>query len=329
MGRQQRPGDLYQQAQAIREQAAGLAPDPEIERREREKANFNAFYGSGLQTLGGSRLGATGGAVLRQALGRQSELEMDPKDELRRRALTAEAQARGLEQQAETMIRAEDRAAAREQAAQAREEANNLRRELHGESIAARREMAAAVAGARGERNTDRLDQQKFTRAAALRNDFDPLVKNERITLQTYPQIEAALSGNPSPASDMRAIFRYMKMLDPTSVVREGEYATAAQARGVPDAVLNSYNRAIKGEKLTPKQRADFLAQAKSERDVAQRVFNERAGQFSELARRAGIDPQDVIMGAVQPDAAPSVPRFERRGAAGKTGDDGVVQLPY
>ena len=37
-----------------------------------------------------------------------------------------------------------------------------------------------------------------------------------------------------SPASDMSLVFGFMKMLDPTSVVREGEYGDGQECRGYP-----------------------------------------------------------------------------------------------
>ena len=53
-----------------------------------------------------------------------------------------------------------------------------------------------------------------------------------------------------------------MKALDPTSVVREGEFALAEQAAGVDDRVLNIYNKLIEGERLPPKQMDQFIETA-------------------------------------------------------------------
>ncbi|BCV06223.1 MAG: hypothetical protein CM15mV128_240 [Caudoviricetes sp.] len=53
-----------------------------------------------------------------------------------------------------------------------------------------------------------------------------------------------------------------MKVLDPTSVVREGEQATAANAAGVPSRVRNAFNKALTGEKLSLEQRKDFVSTA-------------------------------------------------------------------
>jgi len=39
-------------------------------------------------------------------------------------------------------------------------------------------------------------------------------------------------------------------MLDPGSVVRESEFATAQNAAGVPDQVRNMYNKVLSGTRL-------------------------------------------------------------------------------
>lgn len=159
------------------------------------------------------------------------------------------------------------------------------------------KENAALRAMMMGSNQANTQGNRTFQQENALRDDFEKQVKDQRISMATYPQIEAALSGPPTAAGDMRAIFRYMKMLDPTSVVREGEYATARNAAGVPAQVLNLYNKALTGVSLTPAQRKDFLAQAQSERDTALKFFNSRANEFHARARTYGLNPRNVVLG--------------------------------
>jgi len=122
-----------------------------------------------------------------------------------------------------------------------------------------------------------------------------PTTKATQDVSAAYNKIQSAMA-NPSPAGDMSLIFNYMKMLDPGSTVREGEYATAQQATGVPNQILNAYNRALKGEGLNPDQRKDFAGQAgriyKSQLDVQKQVDS----QFGELAKKSGSDPKDVLL---------------------------------
>ena len=63
---------------------------------------------------------------------------------------------------------------------------------------------------------------------------------------------------------DMGMTFGIMKLYDPNSTVREGEYATAKNAAGVPTRILNLYNSSIDGQFLLPEQRKAFLATAKN-----------------------------------------------------------------
>lgn len=101
---------------------------------------------------------------------------------------------------------------------------------------------------------------------------------------------------NPSAAGDLSMIFNYMKLLDPGSVVREGEFATAQNATGVPQRVQNLYNNLLRGERLNPLQRRDFTSRAEQLYGVhweRQKAFNEA---FEDLAIRGGLDPKNIIL---------------------------------
>ena len=62
-------------------------------------------------------------------------------------------------------------------------------------------------------------------------------------------------------AGDISFVYQFMKMLDPNSVVREGEFATAETAGGVPEFIWKTYNNLTRGEgrRLSGDTKADFL----------------------------------------------------------------------
>jgi len=97
-----------------------------------------------------------------------------------------------------------------------------------------------------------------------LRKEFTalPEIKDFKQVYASYDKVKAA-GTNPSAAGDISLIFNYMKILDPGSVVREGEFATAQNAGGVGDMIKNQYNRLLDGQRLNEKQRNDFLNQAR------------------------------------------------------------------
>ena len=99
-----------------------------------------------------------------------------------------------------------------------------------------------------------------------------------------------------SAAGDLGMIFAFMKMLDPGSVVREGEFATASNAAGVDDRLRNQYNRLLNGERLTPEQRQDFLSTANNtyETRLQQHAYLEE--QTKGIAEGYGLDPAKIIV---------------------------------
>jgi len=147
-----------------------------------------------------------------------------------------------------------------------------------------------------------------------LRGEFTKITKDYRDVSVAYEKVKAA-ADNPTPnsgASDIALIFGFMKMLDPSSTVREGEYATAENSGGVPAQVYNMYNRVLSGQFLTPEQRADFAAQAGQSFGIYERQYNQYRDQYTTLAERLNVSPQDVIIeggvpGAVQPEPTVTV----------------------
>lgn len=100
---------------------------------------------------------------------------------------------------------------------------------------------------------------------------------------------------DPSPAGDLALIFNYMKVLDPGSVVREGEFATAQNAGGVDDRVRSLYNRVVEGTRLSEPQRADFIDRATRLYQGAEQQYKSIADQYGQLAQQAGLPVDQVI----------------------------------
>lgn len=106
---------------------------------------------------------------------------------------------------------------------------------------------------------------------------------------------ERVLASRDDAAGDLSLIFGFMRMLDPTSTVREGEAASAQNAAGIPEQVRNMYNRALTGERLSPDQRNRFKGQAGDLYKAAEGEYTSRSEQFRGIAGRYGIDPSRII----------------------------------
>lgn len=127
-----------------------------------------------------------------------------------------------------------------------------------------------------------------------LRREFNGFVKPYEGLAQAYRKIRGAAQ-DPSPAGDLSVIFGYMKLLDPTSVVRESEQATAQNARSVPESVRATYNKILTGERLTPEQRADFTRQSGNLIRSQQSALTSQVNRYRAIAEANDIDPEQVV----------------------------------
>lgn len=164
----------------------------------------------------------------------------------------------------------------------------------------------AAEVAARQARNEDRTNQRLDSAEAKdervgisqLRREFTGLqeVKEFREVDNAYRRMLPAIQ-NPSPAGDISLIFGYMKGQDPTSTVREGEFATAQNAGSLPEGLVNQYNKIVSGERLNPRQRQDFYTQTRYAHTARQERFNQIRSEYEREATILGYDPQRVLGG--------------------------------
>jgi hypothetical protein len=103
-------------------------------------------------------------------------------------------------------------------------------------------------------------------------------------------------SVDPSPAGDIALIYNYMKMLDPGSTVREGEFATAQNAGSIPQNIQASYNKALNGERLAPSIRTDFVGRAEMLYKGQEQRHMDREAEYRRLAQESGASPDQVIV---------------------------------
>lgn len=139
--------------------------------------------------------------------------------------------------------------------------------------------------------------KEAFDRSDALWKEYQAAepVKSYQLVRNGYERLRtAATQGN--GAGDVSMIFAYMKMLDPTSVVREGEFATAEQTGGVPAQITNLYNKLLNGERLTPEQRKQFVSAADGLYQETVQNLEAANTQYGGRAKQWGVDPTGIVM---------------------------------
>ena len=152
---------------------------------------------------------------------------------------------------------------------------------------------AEDVAGFRAEPEESTV----FEDESRLRTEFNSLqsVKDFAIRNSALGAIEASAQ-DPTAAGDISLIFAYMKMLDPNSVVREGEFATAQSAGSVPQTLWSKYNQALTGERLAPEVREDFVSRANKLYKRAAEDFGKVYTRYEDIAKASNLDPARALV---------------------------------
>ncbi|MEO1660899.1 MAG: hypothetical protein AAFR51_07925 [Pseudomonadota bacterium] len=132
-----------------------------------------------------------------------------------------------------------------------------------------------------------------FDDESKLRKEFFGQNKPFQEVQRAYERIK--VTDTSTAAGQMSLIFQYMKLMDPGSTVREGEFATAEQTTGMPGQVVNAYNRALAGEFLNPDQVTDFTAQADNLYNAAATGFERSFQQYRNSASQYSLDPERTI----------------------------------
>lgn len=180
-----------------------------------------------------------------------------------------------------------------------------------------------------GPKSTTLTKPEGFDIAAKLRGEYNKQSAEFTSVADAYQRIKDSAS-NPSAAGDLSLIFNFMKVLDPGSTVREGEFATAQNAGSIPARITAQYNKVMSGERLAPEQRSDFVGRSTQLYKGQENRFNTRVkSRYEALAKRYGLDPSEVLSDPSTSQAPGTVAQFgseqEAEAAGLKTGTKVVI----
>lgn len=195
-----------------------------------------------------------------------------------------------------------DRLALEEAERTARATEAEKQRTFSAGEAAKQRALQRELAGMRQGDPQTKADDRLLKLEGGLRKEFEghQVVKDYRSAKTSLLKLEQA-ANQPGAAGSLALTFGIMKLLDPTSVVKETEKATVENARGVPDRIRAVRNRVLDGDNLTAEQRQELLAMARGQFSAYETAYNDLADRYANLASEAGATPGRV--------AAPTAPR--------------------
>jgi len=164
-------------------------------------------------------------------------------------------------------------------------------------------------------KNTGGVDPSKaFEYEEKLRKEFLQRTKVYGELGTTFSNIESSAKAKTGPG-DIALITGFMKMLDPGSVVRETEFATARDTAGLYARLLNTSQKLESGQlfALDSKQRQEYVDLAKQYLDSAQKKAGDDKKALGVVVKNYKLNPENVFgpestagagRGSVNPPAA-------------------------
>ncbi|MFH2059197.1 MAG: hypothetical protein ABIJ59_09875 [Pseudomonadota bacterium] len=133
------------------------------------------------------------------------------------------------------------------------------------------------------------------TEPKILRQEFINQSKEFVKVRDSYNRIKVSYK-NPSAAGDLSMIFNYMKMLDPGSVVRESEFATAAASGAFGERIKAQVGKVLAGERLSPVMRKDFLDRSIQLYGQQEKSHKKLRSEYDRLSKELKVEPSNVII---------------------------------
>ena len=144
------------------------------------------------------------------------------------------------------------------------------------------------------------VSKTQISQEASLRKEFMQASKEFIKINSSINKIRSSANGTAS--GDMAMIFAFMKVLDPTSTVREGEFANVENAKGWGDVVRGIYNKAKDGQRMTAPQRADFLRQSEELYATELATHKQREETYRQIAEANSLRPEVVVVNLITGD---------------------------
>lgn len=146
-------------------------------------------------------------------------------------------------------------------------------------------------------KSTGGLDPTKtFEQEEKLRKEFQGRTKVYGELGTTFNNIKSSAEAKNGPG-DIALITGFMKMLDPGSVVRETEFATARDTAGLYERLLNTSQKLQSGQlfALDSKQRQEYVNLAKQYLDSAQKKAGEDKKALGIVVKNYRLNPDNVF----------------------------------
>ncbi|SCW57055.1 hypothetical protein SAMN02927924_01437 [Sphingobium faniae] len=154
----------------------------------------------------------------------------------------------------------------------------------------------AATSTAQGQydlRTQPTKDNINLTGDLAKRYTSDPAVKQYAAAIQSYAR---AVGAKDTPQGDLSLIYAYAKIMDPDSVVREGEAASVSNSDTLAGQLVARYRKELgEGGVFSATARQNLLQEMRNAMGALNASYVQARQTYGQIAQQNGLDEKQVI----------------------------------
>jgi hypothetical protein len=143
----------------------------------------------------------------------------------------------------------------------------------------------------------------------------EPEVRNYQKAQRLYGSLQMAAQAE-GGVSDLDLIYAVGNILDPESVVREGETVMVQRSGGLVEQIRGFIDRVSGGQGLTPEMRVQLRQLAERRMSAYWDAVDPIMGAYRERARATGLNPDQILLGVESPDQIRQRTTRTREGAS-------------
>ena len=136
----------------------------------------------------------------------------------------------------------------------------------------------------------------------------------------SYDELEGLVNDTASPTNDIAIIFKFMNVVEPGGIVREGEQIMLQKAGSYFTGLRNLMDQAKAGTMMQDSQRRSLLKTAETLRDRKRGGATASWQDVAEAAVRANLDPRTVVPTPFHRDV------FNPQGGTGTPGGEPMIE---
>jgi len=143
-------------------------------------------------------------------------------------------------------------------------------------------------------------NKEAFGQEDDLRGRFEKLASPYAEASNSYDAIISAYgAAQEDPVlkgqSDLIIIRAFMLMLEPGSIVRETEFANAAESQGFMQKLLATEDKIAKGAILSDQGRKNFVNASRAYMSQAQKSFGRNIPRYTKIAKSWNLNPGNIV----------------------------------